>query len=132
MVSLGLVLEQYPDDVVVFITDPRTGVQRHLKWPPTISEVVEACDNRIAELKRADRFRNWGKNDESLQIEGPVVAKPTIDELKAKYGPTWGIDPTGGDMPKRPVTPAPTAEELTAHYAKYGLSFQMKDKGEMT
>src|SRR6266436_1572594 len=26
MVSMGMVLEQYPDDVIVYITDPRTGV----------------------------------------------------------------------------------------------------------
>lgn len=127
MVSLGMVLDQYPADVVVYITDPKTGVQRGKTFPPTISEIVTACDNRIADLKRKERFERWGSGNEPLQIEGPVVAKPTIDELKAKYGPTWGIDPTGGDMPKRPVTPAPTAEELTAHYAKYGLGFQKKE-----
>ena len=28
MVSLGMVLEQYSDEIVVYVTDPRTGVQR--------------------------------------------------------------------------------------------------------
>jgi hypothetical protein len=28
LTSLGMVLEQYPDEVILFITDPRTGVHR--------------------------------------------------------------------------------------------------------
>lgn len=88
-------LEQYPSEVIVYISDPRTGVQRRCKWPPTISEIVEACDKRIAELNQAERFRNWGKNGPPL-IEGPQAEKPTLEELKAKYGPNWGI----GEVPK--------------------------------
>lgn len=52
MVSLGAVLEQFPDEVILYITDPRTGIQRRLKWPPTISEVVEACEDHQAFLAR--------------------------------------------------------------------------------
>lgn len=44
MISLGAVLEQFPEEVVVYVTDPRTGIQRRSKWPPTISEVLEACE----------------------------------------------------------------------------------------
>jgi hypothetical protein len=42
--SLGAVLEQYPDEVITYVCDPRTGIQRRSKWPPTISEIVESCD----------------------------------------------------------------------------------------
>src|SRR6185312_13815199 len=50
--SLGAVLEGFPDEVIRYVCDPRTGLQRHLKWPPTISEVVEACEERRAYLHR--------------------------------------------------------------------------------
>ena len=113
MLSLGMVLEQYPDDVVIYITDPRTGVQRKAKWPPTISEVVEACDNRIAELRRHERFANWGS--ENLAIEGPKEIRPSLDELKAKYGKDWGLDLTGGAA-KKPVQKAPTWDEISSMY----------------
>lgn len=45
MTSLGAVLEQFPDEVIIYITDPRTGIQRRSKWPPTISEVLTACED---------------------------------------------------------------------------------------
>lgn len=113
MISLGMVLEQYPDDVVVYITDPRTGVQRHLKWPPTISEVVEACDNRIAELKRNERFRNWGNND-PLLLEPPRENRPTLEQMKAKYGDNWGLRP---QEPRPKPVPAPSWDEIAAAYS---------------
>jgi hypothetical protein len=58
MVSLGAVLEQFPDEVVTYIADPRTGIQRRSKWPPTISEVVEACEQHqefLAKIKNSRR-----------------------------------------------------------------------------
>jgi hypothetical protein len=54
-ISLGAVLEQYPDEVMTYVCDPRTGIQRRLKWPPTISEMVEACDDHQAFLERTRR-----------------------------------------------------------------------------
>lgn len=58
MTSLGAVLEQFPDDVVIYITDPRTGIQRRSKWPPTISEVIDAAELHQEHLVRlrAPRF----------------------------------------------------------------------------
>lgn len=91
-----MVLEQYPDDVVIYITDPRTGVQRHAKWPPTISEVIAACDERIAYKERMDRFRNWGYNEPLL--EAPTGPKPTYEELKNKYGKNFGLNPDIGKV----------------------------------
>lgn len=50
--SLGAVLEQFPDEVVVYISDPRTGIVRRSKWPPTISEVIEAAEQHMEHLAR--------------------------------------------------------------------------------
>ena len=55
MVSAGAVLEQFPDEVISYVTDPRTGIQRRLKWPPTINEIVEACEEQLAYLERLKR-----------------------------------------------------------------------------
>lgn len=122
-----MVLEQYPNEVIIYISDPRTGVQRFCKWPPTISEIVEACDSRIAELKRNERYRNWGKNDPVL-LEAPQEERPTLEELKAKYGPDWGLTPV--EPRNGPAFKAPTGPELTAHYREYGLEFQPKDAAQ--
>lgn len=57
MNSLGAVLEQFPDAVVIYITDPRTGIQRRSKWPPTISEVIEACEDHQGHLEKLRNYR---------------------------------------------------------------------------
>ena len=57
MTSLGAVLEQYQDEVIRYVTGPHTGIQRRLKWPPTINEVVEACDEHQDFLARARKPR---------------------------------------------------------------------------
>lgn len=57
MTSLGAVLEQFPDEIIIHVTDPRTGIQRRSKWPPTISEVIEACEDHQAYLEKLRRPR---------------------------------------------------------------------------
>lgn len=40
----ALVMSDYPWEVVEYVTDPRTGIQRNSKWPPTINELGDALD----------------------------------------------------------------------------------------
>jgi hypothetical protein len=89
--SMCSVFEDYSDEIIKFATDPKTGVQRRCKWPPTINEVVAFCDEKIEYIAKMNRFKNWGKSNTAL-LEGPQEPKPTLEELKAKYGENWGID----------------------------------------
>jgi hypothetical protein len=114
MDSLGLVLMQYPNEVITYITDPRTGVQRRCKWPPTIAEIVGACDQHQDYLLKCERLRNWGKSEAPLVIEAPREERPTLDELKARYGKDWGLTSLDA-KPKKPQ-PAPSWKEITAMY----------------
>src|SRR4051812_9827812 len=111
MASLGMVFEDYPNDVICFVTDPKTGIQRRSKWPPTISEIVQACDEHVSYLKRNERYKNWGRN-EPLMLDAPQEAKPSLEELKAKYGENYGLEPAG---PKKVQEfKAPSWDEITA------------------
>ena len=65
MVSLGAVLEGFPERVITYVTDPRTGIQRRSKWPPTISELVDACEEHQDYLRRISERK-------------PVRAEPRI------------------------------------------------------
>lgn len=126
LTSLGAVLEQYPNEVIVYVTDPRTGIQRGQKFPPTIAEIVAACDGRVSDLRRQDRFRNWGKPDEETPLlDGPREKRMTLEEMKARYGENWGM--TSLNEPDRPAKRAPTKEELVAHYRDYDLEFRPKE-----
>jgi hypothetical protein len=42
--QLGTILTDFPEEVVNYVTSPKTGLQRRSKWPPTISEVLTACE----------------------------------------------------------------------------------------
>ena len=53
--QLGAILSGFPDEVVVYVTSPLTGLQRRSKWPPSISEVVQACEAHRDYLKRIRR-----------------------------------------------------------------------------
>jgi hypothetical protein len=90
MASLGMVFEDYPDEVICYVTDPKTGVQRSHKFPPAISEIVEALDAQMAHLARIDRYKNWG-NNEAMMIEPPRENRMTLEEMKKKYGENWGL-----------------------------------------
>lgn len=50
--QLGAILSDFPEDVVSYITSPKTGIQRRSKWPPAISEILEACEEHQDFLTR--------------------------------------------------------------------------------
>ena len=59
LLQLGMVLERYADEIIREITSPLTGIQRKQfkhSGPPTIADIVEACDNEVARLGRIRRF----------------------------------------------------------------------------
>jgi hypothetical protein len=132
MVSMGMVLEQYSNDVIAYITDPRTGVQRRKNWPPTIAEIVRACDDRVAQLHRTERFKNWGKGDDLL-LNAPKTERPTSEDLIAKYGPNFGLNQNFEENRSAKPFQAPTTEAIDAHYKEHkrlGVPLQQRNKSE--
>jgi hypothetical protein len=55
--QLGVILSDFPEEVVTYVTGPKTGLQRRSKWPPTISEVLEACEDHLLHLERVRKQR---------------------------------------------------------------------------
>ena len=50
--QLGVILCDFSEEVVTYVTSPKTGLQRRSKWPPTISEILEACEGHQLHLER--------------------------------------------------------------------------------
>jgi len=106
--AVAAVFTLYSPDVVQFVCDPRTGLPKTHRWPPAISEVHSACSDRVADLARIKRFKNWGQHDpdevERRKDQGvlppPNETKPTLAELHAKHGPNWGL---GGVLPANEI-----------------------------
>jgi hypothetical protein len=74
MTQAALLLSEYPEDVICYVTDPRTGIQRTQKFPPTISEIAAACDARVTAILRQKELEIWRER------------KRVSDEIKAKGG----------------------------------------------
>lgn len=65
-------LESYPDDVIEYVTAPQTGIQRTQKFAPTIAEIAEACQARLAAIDKQKQLDEW------------AAKKRESDRLKAK------------------------------------------------
>jgi hypothetical protein len=89
------VLSGYSDVIVAHVTSNKTGIQRRIKFPPRIAELVSACDEAAAFLERLKRYSNWGRNNQA--IEGTKDPRPTRAQMLAKYGPNYGLDESLGE-----------------------------------
>jgi hypothetical protein len=102
LAQLGLVLEQYDDAVIRKVTSPLTGIQRHCKFPPSIAEVVEACDyerDHLEGIKRlgppiAVRRTDWTKTNRArvfVPFDNPLY--PAMVERSKTADPfDWRFD----------------------------------------
>lgn len=89
VVSLGVVMEEFPDEVVDYVFNPKTGIQRRLKWPPTISEIVEACElhREFLAKQRAPRPAFQERKPEPLLRQRPqgYMAQVFVPEGHVRY-----------------------------------------------
>ena len=128
--AVAAVLAHFPEDVITEVTHPVTGLPRQKSWLPTVKEVFDACQAVAAPIY--EREREAKIIGETLaaraEEERQRTERPTITELKAKYGENWGL--TSLDEPARKAVPAPSKEDLAAHYREYGLGFKPKEQLE--
>jgi hypothetical protein len=96
VVQAAMLLERFRDVVIAQATDPITGIQSHVKFPPSLAELHEFCD----EISRRSSFpEQWDDRSrkqlaERLKIEADEKAEPVEyrreiaerikNELKAK------------------------------------------------
>jgi hypothetical protein len=122
----------YDSEVVQYVVDPVTGLPGRSVWLPSLSEVKGALDQRANELLRAvQRARDEEKNlEERRKWLAARENKPTLEELKAKHGKNWGLQPVAEENEKakaaRLATIAEANERLLRHeYAAGGLTPRM-------
>jgi len=95
LATLISILSDYPPEIVEYVTDPKTGIQRRNKWPPTPAEVVEACSAEIA----------WRTKVAQQSTLKPVPRLPSsrfsaadsYEIMFAKYGRPCGVFETIDD-----------------------------------
>ncbi len=109
--GIAEVLAFYSPEIVAYVCSPLFGLPSKQDWLPSIAQLRAACDARAGELARIHHYKNWGK---SLPQPEAKEARPTMEDLKAKYGPNWGIR-------DEPITvkhkaQSMTKEELAEYY----------------
>lgn len=73
VLQLAMVLEAYPDAIVGDVCSPRTGVQRHAKFPPSIAEVVTACEG---ESERRAKIAKYAALPRAALLPRPDSKEP--------------------------------------------------------
>ncbi len=69
MLQCMALLADYPAQVVIYVTDPRTGIQRKKIFPPAIAEIAQACDERLEYLHRQVEHEQFQARRSQVIIE---------------------------------------------------------------
>src|SRR5215468_5070503 len=89
LAALAAVLSDYPASIAAACCDPRSGLARNIKFPPTAAEVIEWCEEKAISLRPTltPDYR------QQLYLPEPIdrSERPSLEELRAKYGPNWGL-----------------------------------------
>jgi hypothetical protein len=124
--AITAVLARFPRDVITAITHPVTGLPSKKDWLPTVKEVYEACNEAFAPVAENEARLKRIKEQVEMRERAEKGERPTMAQLKEKYGENWGIG-----EPEKPIerkSQAPTVEQLRHHYAHYNLAFKPKDE----
>lgn len=80
--QLAVILADYPAEVVDYVTDPLTGVQRKALYGPNLAEVSKACDARMEELWRHH------ERQQVAALPPPVdrSKRPDMEEIERRLG----------------------------------------------
>lgn len=127
--AITAVLAHYPEDVITQVTHPVTGLPHTKSWLPTVKEVTDACVSANEPFVEEQRRLKRIKDQFEMREREARGERPTLDQLKSKYGPNWGIGEE--ETAKRVSEPAPSIDQLRHHYQHYDLAFKPKNQDEL-
>jgi len=92
--AVAAVLSQYPQNVIDYVCDPRTGITGTNKWLPAVAEIKDACESLMNKLwqdgAREKRIEKQLADREADYKAMKEQRKLNYAELKAKYGDGMG------------------------------------------
>ena len=91
--SVAAVLARFTDEIIVAVTDPRTGLASKGDWLPTVREVSEECLRQHGEQRRRWEAieRDRMQLEQRKRAERTREAAPTLEQLRERYGENWGL-----------------------------------------
>jgi len=89
--AVTAVLARYPEEVITAVTHPVTGLPSKKGWLPTVKEVSEACAEAHEPLVQNELRLKRIKEQMEMRARMDRGEKPTLDQLKERYGENWGL-----------------------------------------
>lgn len=130
MAAITAILARYPEQVITEVTHPATGLPKKKGWLPTVKEVSDACEEAVEfTVQHEARLKRIREQMEARDREDRGE-KPTMAQLKERFGDNWGI--AGPPGKSKSDFKAPNADQLRHHYSHYGLGFSQKLQSEHT
>jgi hypothetical protein len=113
--NLNSILEQYSDDIIDRVTNPLTGIQRTSKFPPSIAEVVAACEQERHESTYAAQWNEAARKqleeraefERQAKAESPEYRRQVVERVLGKERAARVLD----GINKHEIS----AEELAEH-----------------
>jgi hypothetical protein len=93
--AVTAVLAHFPEEVITSVTHPVTGLPKKSSWLPTIKEVNDACNEAIEPIRSHEARLKRIKEQMEMREREDRGEKPTLEQLKAKYGENWGLPAPG-------------------------------------
>lgn len=94
--AITATLSRYPEEVITAVTHPASGLPVTLSWLPTVKDVKDACETALYPIRQRELRDQRVTEQLALRDQDiPRNERPTFEELKAKYGDNWGLQPTG-------------------------------------
>jgi hypothetical protein len=88
--GIAAMLAQYPENVILLVTDPMRGLPAKLDWLPTLRDVREACEREMEPIRAAQERE--ARYAETLRL---IASQPrhrmTRQQMEEKFGEGWGI-----------------------------------------
>jgi hypothetical protein len=115
--AIAATLARYSEDIITDVTHPVSGLPSKKSWLPTVKEVHDACEelddrNRQQVARECRIAEQLAAREEQDRLAG---IKPTLEQLKAKFGENWGLTP---QAQKRAETfKAPSWQSIASSYA---------------
>jgi len=128
--AIAATLARYSEAIITDVTHPVSGLPSKKSWLPTVKEVFDACEEHDERARHAIAREKRIKEQLAARAEEDRLKeqRPTLEQMKAKYGENWGLTPRG---PKEDPAAAARANaaalerqqaRVRAEYAEQGLT----------
>lgn len=86
--TLAQILANYPEEVILAVTDPVRGVQTKCLYRPKASEIKSACEAEMTPLRKEFEQRRRQMETQRLLASAPVDrgSRPSIEKLREISG----------------------------------------------